>query len=112
MARSDVIAFYYTVVLCGAMTIYSAYFYAWALLKTTFQWVKLMMLLCVAQSASDVLFVTSFYLETLHWHDTHVEGEKYFVMVSVFLMYFMQNVSYWLFGFKYWVVSIEMSQLL
>lgn len=33
-------------------------------------------------------------------------------MLSVFLMYFMQNVSYWLFGFKYWVVSIEMSSFL
>lgn len=113
MARSDEIAFYYTITLCGLMTIYSAYYFAWAMLKTAFKWVKLMLFLCVAQSASDLLFGVSLYLETIaSWHDSHVEGEHYFVMLAVFLEYFLQNVTYWLFGFKYWVVSIEMSRFL
>lgn len=75
MAESDEIAFYYTITLCGLMTIYSAYYFAWAIMKTAFKWVKLMMFLCVAQSFSDILFGVSLYLETIaSWHDSHVEG--------------------------------------
>lgn len=27
--------------------------------------------------------------------------------ITVFLFYFLSNLIYWLFGFKYWVISIE-----
>lgn len=32
--------------------------------------------------------------------------------VSVFLFYFISNLMYWMFGFKYWVISIEVPRLI
>ena len=32
--------------------------------------------------------------------------------VSVFLFYFVSNLMYWMFGFKYWVISIEVPRLI
>lgn len=32
--------------------------------------------------------------------------------VTIFFFYFVSNLMYWLFGFKYWVISIEIPQLL
>lgn len=32
--------------------------------------------------------------------------------VTIFLFYFVSNLMYWLFGFKYWVISIEIPDLI
>ena len=36
----------------------------------------------------------------------------YLIGLSIFLFYFVSNLIYWLFGFKYWVISIEIPQLI
>ena len=47
------------------------------------------------------------FLEVMPWHKTHEEKEKIFISVTIFFFYFICNWMYWLFGFKYWVISIE-----
>ena len=32
--------------------------------------------------------------------------------ISIFLFYFTSNLIYWIFGFKYWVISIEVPRLI
>jgi hypothetical protein len=34
------------------------------------------------------------------------------MFVTIFLFYFVSNLIYWLFGFKYWVISIEIPHVL
>ena len=36
----------------------------------------------------------------------------YLIGFSIFIFYFVSNLMYWLFGFKYWVISIEIPQLI
>ena len=30
-----------------------------------------------------------------------------FITVTIFLFFFISNLMYWLFGFKYWVIAVE-----
>ena len=108
----DYTALYWSVTVCGLMTVYSIYAFIYVLLKSSFRWVKFMLFLCVVQNANTVLLAVAVFLEITAWHQAHRDELMFIMGGSIFLFYFVSNLMYWLFGFKYWVISIEIPQLI
>jgi hypothetical protein len=50
-------------------------------------------------------------MEVQPWHYTHQWGSAMFVGISIILFYLPSNILYWLFGWKYWVISLEVPAL-
>jgi hypothetical protein len=53
----------------------------------------------------------SLYYEVTPWHETHQWGSAILIAVGLFMFYWPSNLMYWLFGFKYWVIAIEIPAL-
>ena len=70
-----------------------------------------MFLLCIIQDLGTAAFEFSQYLEAdKAYFLKHTESTALFVSISIFLFFFLNNLIYWLYGFKYWVMSIEVPQ--
>jgi hypothetical protein len=48
------------------------------------------------------------YLEVQPWAKQHRTFEAWFVGITVGMEYWPGHILYFLFGFKYWVISLEM----
>jgi hypothetical protein len=108
----DYTALYWSVAICALMTVISVYAFIYVLLKSSFKWVQFMLFLCVIQNANTVVLAVAVFLEICPWHQAHRDELMIIMGVSIFLFYFVSNLMYWLFGFKYWVISIEIPQLI
>jgi hypothetical protein len=93
------------------MTIYSLYAWIHVMFNSEFKWVKFMLFLCVAQNANCVFMGVMVFLEISPYRPAHPYFTAYAVGASVFGFYFISNLMYWLFGFKYWVTAIEIPAL-
>lgn len=108
----DYTALYWSVTICGLTTIISVYAFIYVLLKSGLRWVQFMLFLCVIQNADTTVLAVALFLEISPWQQAHREELMYMIGISIFLFFFVSNLMYWLFGFKYWVISIEIPQLI
>jgi hypothetical protein len=108
----DYTALYSSVTVCGLSAIYSVYAFIYALKHSNFKWVQFMLFLCIVQNANTVILAIAVFLEVTPWHQAHRMELMYIIGFSIFFFYFVSNLMYWLFGFKYWVISIEIPTLI
>ena len=66
-----------------------------------------MLFLCVFQNLNSFWEGVLYYTEVTPWHASHTRAQSIMYSITVFLFYFLSNLIYWLFGYKYWVISIE-----
>ena len=103
----DKVCLYVTLPMMAIMTAYSTYWLIYVLKNSTFRWVQFMLFLCVLQNLNSFWEGILYYTEAGKWHTNHPRAQAIMYSISVFLFYFISNLIYWLFGFKYWVISIE-----
>jgi hypothetical protein len=108
---SDYWMLYVTLLFEGIVTAYAIYSFVYVYRNSKFKWVQFMLFLCVLENPATMLWATSMYLEVTPWHETHQWAEAFFIGATVFLFYVPSNVMYWLFGWKYWVIAIEVPAL-
>jgi hypothetical protein len=70
-----------------------------------------MLFLCILDNLSTVLIALMMYTEMTPWHNEHPLWCAILVGFSVGFFYLPSNIIYWLFGWKYWVTSIEVPAL-
>jgi len=71
-----------------------------------------MLFLCTIQNINMACLAIAVFLEVTPWHQAHRVELMYFMGVTIFLFNGVSNLLYWLFGFKYWVISIEIPTLM
>ena len=109
---SDTAALWSSVSMCGLMTLVSIYAFFYVQRFSKFRWVQFMLFLCIIQNANSVALAIGVYWEVTPFHQEHEPFLAYFMGVTIFLFYFVSTLIYWLFGFKYWVISIEIPYVL
>ena len=72
----------------------------------------MMFTLCVVQNFVTLFLSMSDYLEESEIYQKKTTLVAWLVAIAVFLWFFMSIMIYWLFGFKYWVISIEVPRYL
>lgn len=67
-----------------------------------------MFAICIIQDIETSQFELTQYLESDKlFRDNNVQLVTLGVSSSIFFFFFTNNLIYWLYGFKYWVISIE-----
>lgn len=67
-----------------------------------------MFAICIIQDIETSQFELTQYLESdKTFRDNNVQLVTLGVSSSIFFFFFTNNLIYWLYGFKYWVISIE-----
>lgn len=107
----DYVALYTCFTIMAIMSIYSIYALIYVSIKSQFKWVKLQLLLCVIQNINCMFLAVMVFLEISPYHAAHPDLTAYGIGFTVFGFYFFSNLMYWLFGFKYWVTSVEIPAL-
>jgi len=80
--------------------------------KSKFRWVKMMFTLCVLQNVFTLyLGFGDFYEQSKH-SETNTIAMSFIVSSACFFFFMTTILLYWLFGFKYWVISIEVPRFL
>ena len=108
----DTTALWSSVTMCSLMTIYSVYAFIYVLYNSKFRWVQFMLFLCIIQNADTTLLAIGVYWEVTPFHQENQDFLAWFMFVTIFFFYFTSNLLYWLFGFKYWVISIEIPNMI
>jgi len=67
----DYVALYWSVIMCGLMTLYSIYAFVYVMIKSKFKWVQFMLFLAIIQNANTVALAIAVFLEISPWHQTH-----------------------------------------
>ncbi len=80
--------------------------------KSSYQWVKFMYVLCVLQNYVTLYLSCGDYYEQSRYHYTETDLVAWTISSAVFLFFFFTIIIYWLFGFKYWIISIEVPKFL
>lgn len=91
---------------------YSLYAFQRVMRFSKFKWVQKMIGLCVLSNFTTIYFLIVDRLEKTAWAKAHPLIEEINMMISIFTWYGLQNVIYWLFGFKYWIIALEIPALL
>lgn len=84
--------------------------YIWR--KTEFSWVRKMFMLNVLLTVISMQMAFGDWLEESEWNFTHTVFTALNISVGCFLFFFLTILIYWLFGFKYWVISIEVPRFI
>jgi hypothetical protein len=109
---SSKFTYYYALVMCGLMSVYSLWAFVYVMVKTKFKWVQFMIGICLLQNLNTIYLMKVQSFERTAWHKEHRPLEFVFIFVGIFFFYFTSNLMYWLFGFKYWVMAIEVPLLI
>ena len=103
----DKIDLWISIPMMTGMIIFSMYWFIFLMKHSTFRSVQFMLFLCVIQNFNSLWLACLYYTSETNFHKEHQNGQWLMYSVSIFLFYFLSNLIYWLFGFKYWVISIE-----
>ena len=74
-------------------------------------WVKGMFVLCVLQNIASLYFSVARFYE-IREAANHPYAASWIVSTAIFFYFVTSILLYWLFGFKYWVISIEVSRFI
>jgi len=72
----------------------------------------MMFVLCIMQNFVTLFLSCGDYYEQSRYHTTHTDLVAWTISSAVFLFFFFTIIIYWLFGFKYWIISIEVPKFL
>lgn len=109
---SDKVALWFSVISCSLTGLLAVYAFVFVMRFSKFRWVQFMIFLCIIQNFDTALVAIGVYWEVTSFHQEHEPFLAYFCGITIFLFYFVSNTIYWLFGLKYWVISIEIPHLL
>ena len=88
----------------------SATIYIWK--KTEFSWVRKMFVLNVWLTFISIRMAFGDWLEESWWNYEYSILTALNISTACFLFFFVTILIYWLFGFKYWVISIEVPKFI
>ena len=71
-----------------------------------------MFVLCTIQNLNTLWIICLNYASITKFHANHQYAQCIMISIAVFLFYFISNLMYWLFGYKYWVIAIEVPMLI
>ena len=93
----------------GAFMLIFAVLALWNNVKNSqFEWVRFMFLLCIGQDiVTFYLYFVLLKAESPGCIDGHPEAISIQVGIFVGLYFLFNNLIYWFYGFKYWVIAIE-----
>ena len=101
----------FTYIYCMTMMSIAVFYAVYALLLvlrlSKFKWVQMMIAFCVVSNLTTIWFLV---MEHYEKYPVQTNNPKEYCVITVFAVwswYAMQNIIYWLFGFKYWVIAIE-----
>ena len=86
--------------------------------KKGFDWVYFIYVLCIMQNYVTLCMGFGDWLEQSQWHQPTPSPENHpnfvaaWISSFVGLFFFFTIVIYWLFGFKYWVIAIEVPRFI
>ena len=103
---------FYLLPVMTLMTVYSLYWFIYVMMNSKFRWVQFMLFMCVIQNINTVWLVITRYLAVTEFIKMHTTTETMMYSINVFIFYFTGNLMYWMFGFKYWVISVEVPRLI
>ena len=72
----------------------------------------MMFVLCIMQNFVTLFLSCGDYYEQSCYHSTQTDLVAWTISSAVFLFFFFSIIIYWLFGFKYWIISIEVPKFL
>ena len=64
----DYTAYYFSVVLCGSLTVFSIYVFFDVVCKSKFKWIKFMLFLCIIQNATTTFLAVALFWEINPFH--------------------------------------------
>jgi hypothetical protein len=104
----DTLVMYYTTTVSFIMAVIAIGFLINSIKKTHFRWVQVIFFISVVQDLSTSALMIGVWMESDPvYRDSHAQLVALLVSISLFFFYFTNNLIYWLYGFKYWVMSIE-----
>jgi hypothetical protein len=104
----DTMVMYYTCGLSLIMAFIATLALAESIKHTAFRWVQVIFFFSIVQDLTTFQTMYAVYLESdVVFRTAHPQFVAIFVGTAIFNFYFMNNLIYWLYGFKYWVMSIE-----
>lgn len=77
-----------------------------------FYWVRMMFILCILQNVATLYLSFGDYFEESYFSATNTYAVAWVNGTSVFFFFFITILIYWLFGFKYWIISREVPRFL
>lgn len=96
----------------GISIIYSTWAYWYVKKYSHFKWVQMMIGLCFLSNFFTLFFIVVDRQERKAWHQAHPKLECVLMFCAIWTLYGFQNVIYWLFGFKYWVIALEIPTMI
>jgi hypothetical protein len=79
---------------------------------SAFSWVRMMFILCILQNVSTLYLSFGDYFEESYYSVTNTEAVAWVISTACFFFFFVTILIYWLFGFKYWIISREVPRFL
>ena len=108
MRLSDEIGMYLTVLEMGTLTIVMCYVLYLAFKKRVYFFMKGLIILCIIADVGTGLLSIGLALETDPvYHEDHQVFVARTIGWDTLLFNWPTNLLHWFFGFKYWVISIE-----
>ena len=108
MRLCDEIGMYVTVVEMSTLSIVMIVVLVWAFKRKLYNFMKILLVLCILADLGTGLLSIGLALETdKTFHVNHVQPLATLIGWNTFLFNCPTNLLHWMFGYKYWVISVE-----
>ena len=104
------VVFWVANAICILMILVSVFLTVSVFRRTDFTWIKGMFMLCILQNLASLYFSYAHYYALKDAMSRPYEA-SWIISTAVFPFFATSILLYWLFGFKYWVISIEVPRL-
>jgi hypothetical protein len=113
MRGTDEVGMYLTVVEMTALTIIMIWVLYFAFKKKLYSFMKILILLCILADIGTGMLSVGLALETDPiYHKSHESFVAHLIGWNTFWFNWPTNLLHWMFGFKYWVISVEVPLVL
>lgn len=113
MRFSDEFGAYLTVVEMTTLTVAMTCVLVWSFKKKVYNFMKVLIFLCIIANIGTAMLSVGLALETdSTFHINHTEPLAHLIGWNTFFFNAPTNVMHWLFGYKYWVISVEVPRAL
>ena len=107
-SKADTAVMIYTVSLGFIMACIATFALIICIMKTNFRWVQLLFLLSLLQDLGTCQFMLFTWLEQDNsFRARNEQLVAWGVATALFNFFGLNNLIYWLYGFKYWVIARE-----
>jgi hypothetical protein len=108
MHGTDEVGMYITVIEMTVLTIIMIWVLYFAFKKKLYSFMKILILLCILADIGTGMLSVGLALETDPiYHKNHESFVAQLIGWNTFWFNWPTNLLHWMFGFKYWVISVE-----